>query len=306
MAMAEEAIQRAYLDWQAAKFWTFLLKDTSTAPTMTVKTVDVVGGTDYLEPSVAGGANHVNVGQTFIAGGMGGENNHYPAATTVVTITSYSRDATGNITKIYTSPAPTAQNPNNSHTVTLSADIPIKSGTADYNLPADFNSSYTLRHIEGSKDWLKYIEQRYWDRITSDQTINGQAEAYTTYNPISELTQNYGEKRLRLFRTPDSDGLLRLRYFRKFDTAKATIDIPDEYLYKFLDHARAMLIEVKRAADDPSGFMASARASFEDAKANDEAPNDDDDSDARLKSPYESGEYRGPIVNNGQFDPYPY
>jgi hypothetical protein len=217
LGQASEAILRTYQDWQAAKFWTFLLKETGPA-----------------------------VGQT--------------AAT----------------------------------------DITLVAGTSDYTLPADFNGSYTARMIDslGTKSSLRFIDQRYWDKNTGDQTLQGIPHAYTILSPSGTTAT------MRVFKVPNAAYVVRLRYFRSFITTGTTIDIPDEYLYKFLDCARAILLEAARAVKDPTAFLAVTRASFEDASQTDEQLNDDDDNDSRLKSPYECGDSRRPIVGNGIFDDF--
>lgn len=297
--MAGEAIQRAYADWQSARFWTFLLKDTSATTTLTVGTVTAsIAGTpptSSFEPAVVGDLDFVNIGQTV---------SYVDNSTTYSKlIKSFDRNTSGSIIKVYLDSAITGT----PSSFTFSADIPLNAGQGEYNVPNDMNGTYTARLIGANDDktWLKFIEQRHWDKISYDQTINGKPEGYTIYNPVSQATQGYGRKRMQIFRIPNASATLRLRYFRNFDTSASVIDVPDDYLYKFLDYARALLLEAKRAQDDPNGYRASILGSYAEAQQNDEQPNDDDDGDQRLKSPYESGNYRGPIVNNGQFDPYP-
>lgn len=295
--MAGEAIIRAYQDWQAAKFWTFLLKDTS-RPTYVTSCV-CTASSGSLTPPSSGALDFVNVGQgvTVLSGTA-----TLAAGTTV---TAYTRNTDGTIATVTLSNAfggTTA-----TQTLIFSADIPLVKGTGEYNLPNDLNGTYTARLIDstGTRAWLKFIDQRYWDKLTTDQTLQGIPEAYAIYNPASESGQSFGHKRMQIFKTPDaSTYVVRVRYFRAFDTSATNIDIPDDYLYKFLDYARSLLLEAKRAQDDPAGYLRSTGDSFSQAQQNDEQPNDDDDNDARLKSPYESGDYRGPLVGNGEFDSF--
>lgn len=297
--MAGEAILRAYSDWQSAKFWTFLLKDTSNSTLVTGCTATASSAT--VNAPTTGAFDFVNVGQTVtISSGTA----TLAAGTTV---SSFTRNTDGTIASITLSNS-FGGTTNTNATLTFSADIPLTAGTNEYNVPTDFNGSYAARLIDstGPKDWLKFIEQRHWDKVTTDQTLQGVPEAYTTYNPYSEQTQNYGTTRLRVFKTPDaSTYVIRLRYFRSFVTTGTYIDVPDQYLYKFLDYASSLLLERKRAADNPDGYVKSTADSFEQAQQNDEQPNDDDDGDVRLKSPYEQGDVR-PIVGNGAFDPFPF
>lgn len=323
--MAGEAIQRAYTDWQAARFWTFLLKDTR-LPTLVHcdgsnvnadgtalggQSTDPVPATAVgkLVPAVAGTFDFVNVGQSVTM------TPHIQSGTVVLSITrgtdgsvSYILISKPIVTTVQSVTLPRVGSTFNNHEVSFSADIPLKAGIGEYNVPNDMNATYTARLIgaNDTKTWLKYIEQRSWDKLSYDQDVNGKPEAYTIYNPISQATQGYGRKRMQIFRTPNGDGTVRLRYFRSFITDGATIDVPDDYLYKFLDYARSLLLETKRAEDDPNGYRASIIASYAEAQQNDEQPNDDDDGDARLRPGYESGMMRGPIVSNGEFDPYPF
>jgi hypothetical protein len=190
LGQASEAILRTYQDWQAARSWTFLLKETGPA-----------------------------VGQV------------------------------------------------------AASDITLVPGTSDYVLPADFSGSYTARMIDslGTKSLLKFIEQRYWDKITTDQTLQGIPTCYTILSPSGTTPS------MRVFRVPLAAYVVRLRYFRSFNTIGTTIDVPAEFLYKFLDCARAILLEAVRAVGDPTPFLAVTKASFDAATQVDEQPNDDED-----------------------------
>jgi hypothetical protein len=298
--MADEAIENTYTDWQNSKFWTFLLRDTSS--TTAVSATATKSSAVVAAPST-GAFDFVNIGQTVTYSGALGT---LAASTTVL---SYTRGTDGVITSITLSNALGGGSyTTETGTFTFSADIPLVSGTSDYNLPLDFSGYYTARLIDstGPKEWLKYIEQRHWDKITSDQSLTGVPEGYTTYNPISEGTQNFGTSRMRVFKTPDSSNyLVRVRYFRMFNTSSAYIDVPNQYLYQFLNYARTVLLATKRAQDDPTAYSQQVMTAFGTVQQTDEQPNDDDDGDSRLKSPYEAGDSRGPIVGNGNFDPYP-
>lgn len=297
IAMAGEAILRAYADWQNEKFWTFLLKDTSATTAVTGVTATAASAT-VNAPSV-GAFDFVNVGQTVtVSSGTA----TLAADTTVSSVT---RGSDGVITAIVLSNA-FGGTTNTSATLTFSADIPLLTGVADYNLPLDFGGSYDARLMDGEKTKVDWIDFRQWESVTTDQTLQGLVERYTIYNPVSEGTQNYGTSRLRVFRVPNANRTLRLMYFRTFNTSATTIDVPDQYLYQFLDYARSIVLKLKIALDNPEGMIADAMAGFASAKQNDEQPNDDDDGDTRLKSPYEMGGGARPIVGNGEFSPYPY
>jgi len=294
LAMAAEAIQRAYTDWQNAKFWTFLLKDTSA--TTSVSSLVATASSASVSVVTAGSMDFVNVGQTVtIAAGTA----TLAAGTTVSAVT---RGTDGVITAITLSNA-FGGTTNSSATLTFSADIPLLEDVADYNLPNDFHGAHGARLIDGEMTPLQWIDIRQWDRATNDQTLPGKPDFYTTYNPVSEGTQNFGTVRMRVFKTPDGARTLRLRYFRKFNETATTIDVPDQYLYQFLDYARQLCLAMKLAMDDPSGMITLGQQGFATAQVSDEQPNDDEDGDARLKSPYEDFGFRGPIVGNGDFWP---
>jgi hypothetical protein len=218
LGQAGEAILRTYQDWQAAKFWNFLLIETSSSAT------------------------------------------------------------TG-----------------------VADDLDFTAGTNEHAAPADFNAAYTARLTGTNTTELTYIDKRYWDKNTSDQTIRGIPRMYTT--SISHLSTTLASTtNIRIFPTPNATYTVRLRYYRQFNVAAANIDVPNEYLYKFLDYARAILLEAVRAVKDPSAYLAMTKASFDDARQNDEQPDDDDDGGSCLRSPYEQYGYRGPIVGDGIFD----
>lgn len=292
--MAGEALLRSYNDWQTARFWTFLLKDTSSATLATG--VTATGASAIVNAPTTGAFDFVNVNQTVtVSSGTA----TLAAATTVSSIT---RGSDGVITSITLSAA-FGGTTNTNATLTFTADIPIRIDVEEYNLPLDFSGSYSARLLNDPKGWIAHIDYKLWDRYQADHDVNLPIDAYTTYNPVSEMSQNFGTTRLRIFGLPDAANVLRLRYYRKFTTGGTNIDIPDEYLYKFLDYARGILLEVKRAQDDPGGYAASVAAAVASAQDNDEQPNEDEEQ--RMKSPYEMGANR-PIVGNGQFSTDPW
>lgn len=295
LTRATEALARTYTDWQNQRFWTFLLKDTSNTTSVTGCTA-TLAASSVTAPST-GAFDFVNIGQTVtISSGTA----TLAAGTTV---TGFTRGSDGVITAIALSNS-FGGSTNSNATLTFSADIPLIEGTDEYNVPNDFAGGYTSRLIDGPKTRVQYIELRFWDKITLDQTLQGVPEAYTTYNPISEGAQNFGTSRIKIMKVPDGSYTFRLRYFRQFVQTGTYLDVPDAYLYQFLDYARSIMLITKRAQDDPNAYATQTQNAFEAAQQNDEQPNDDDDGDIRLKSPYEFGETR-PIVGNGQFDPWP-
>lgn len=295
--MAGEAILRAYTDWQTRKFWRFLLKDTSLSTNVTAT---VAKSSASVSAPSAGAFDFVNVGQTVTYTGSAGT---LAASTTVSTIT---RGTDGVVTSITLSNAfGGGSYTTESGTLTFSANIPVIAGTNDYALPNDFYAPFTAMLLTTPKT-LTYRDQRWWDRIIVDQNNRGTPSDYGLYNKYSELTQNYGTKRIRFDRLPDINDTLFLRYYRSFNTTGTNIDVPDDFLYQFLDYARNILLATKRAADDPAAFASQAEKGAELADEQDEQVTDDDDYDRVMKSQWEVGDYNRPLWGNGQFDPYRY
>jgi hypothetical protein len=291
---AAEILLRAYQDWQNARFWRFLLKDTSATTPVTGCTA--TGASASVNAPSAGAFDFVNVGQTVtISAGTA----TLAANTTVSSIT---RGSDGVVTSITLSAA-FGGTTNANATLTFSADIPVLVGVDEYNLPNDFNSAYTALLTRDPKGKLQYIDQKQWDMYQDDQTVQLPVDGYMTYNPVSPATQNYGTQRLKLVGLPAAVNTLRLRYYRRFITNGTFIDMPDEFLYQFLDYARGLYLAAKRAQDDPGSFISGVTDAFASAQQTDEEP--DDDEEQRIKSPYERSGSR-PIVGNGQFSPWPF
>lgn len=296
LVRAAEAIARAYTDWQNQRFWTFLLRDTSLTTAVSGCTCTSTSAT--VTAPTTGGFDFVNIGQTVTIAAA--DTATLAAGTTV---SSYVRGTDGVITTITLSNA-FGGTTDTSSTLTFSADIPLKVSVASYNLPLDFSGGYGGRLTISPFTPIKYIDKRYWDKITLDQSLQGVPEAYTTFNPISEGTQNFGTSRLLIMKTPDTSYTFRLTYFRTFNQSGTNIDVPDTYLYQFLDYARSIMLTTKRAQDDPQAYARQVQNAYDAAQLTDEQPNDDDDGDIRLKAPNETYDIR-PIVGNGNFDVFP-
>jgi hypothetical protein len=251
---AGEAILRAYSDWEEKKFWLWLRKDTSSTTSVTGLTA--TSGSAII--STGGGfLNFVNIGQTVTIAAA--DTATLAAGTTV---SSYTRDTSGNIATITLSNA-FGGTTDTDATLTFSADIPIIIGVNEYNLPLDYNVASVAKFTSNLHRTLIWRDQEYWDRVQPDESLTGMPAEFTTYNPVSEVTQNYGDTRLRFDRIPDATDTMRLRYYRKFSTTGTSIDIIDNLLYKFLDYARSLCLEAKRAKDDPGGFRDSVLDAME-------------------------------------------
>lgn len=294
--MAGEAILRAYSDWEEKKFWIWLRKDTSL--TTSVTGVTATGAATVVNAPTTGAFNFVNIGQTVtISSGTA----TLAAGTTV---SSYTRDSSGNVATITLSNV-FGGSTNTNATLTFSADIPIIAGTNEYNLPLDYNVAATAKFNSTNRHRvLIFRDQEYWDRVQPDESLRGMPAEFTSYNPVSELTQNYGDTRMRFDRIPDQNDTIRLRYFRKFNTSATSIDIPDALLYKFLDYARSLLLEAKRAKDNPQAYRDSVIDSMEQAAQGDNQRNTEDDINECIKSQHEMGLAGVPLWQNGDFNQF--
>lgn len=290
--MASEALSRGYADWEAKKLWRFLLKDTSKATIVTACTA--TSGSPTVNAPSTGAFDFVNIGQTVTVSG-----NATLAANTTVSSITYNND--GTVASITLS-ANFGGSTDPAEVLTFSANIPINSGQRDYNLPTDILAPFDA--VTTVNKWiLTWRDVRYWDRMNSDQTLTGTPKEYTTFNPYSELTQNYGAKRLRYDVIPNAADSLILKYYRRFNQTGTSVDIPDEYLYPFLDYCANILLQRKVAADKPEMVKGLADEAKQMMSQKDDTPTDDDDADQCLKSAMESGMNRN-LWNNGAFDPF--
>jgi hypothetical protein len=292
---AAEAILRGYSDWEEKKFWMWLRKDTSSATAVTGLTATAASA---VVSAISNNLNFVNIGQTVTIAAA--DTATLAAGTTV---SSYTRDSSGNIATITLSNA-FGGTTDASATLTFSADIPITIGVNEYNLPLDYNVATVAKFTSNLHRTLIWRDQEYWDRVQPDESLTGMPSEFTTYNPVSEVTQNYGDTRLRFDRIPDATDTMRLRYYRQFNTSATSIDIPDHLLYKFLDYCRALLLEAKRAKDDPGSYRDSVIDAMEQAAEGDNIRNTEDDVNECIKSQFEMGLNGTPLWRNGDFDTY--
>jgi len=292
MDSAEEAILRAFEDWQAAKFWRFLLKDTATG--FKVTSCITTSASAVVTNATTGALDAVNIGIT--AAGT-----NIPAGTTVL---SFTRNDDGTVATVTLS---NNVSTGSTQTITFGGDIPIIAGVQEYNAPPDFGSWYHGRTTINK--WpLSFIEYRDWNRSVIDHTVQGIIEAATVYNPVSMLTQDKGTKRLRTFRISHLADILFIQYYRVFDKLADPLDIPDKVQYKFMDYARWRLLESKTAHDDRLPQIEKmALGSLAQAMANDEGESEDED--VVMKSQMDVFGANGgvrPLWGNGPFWPYPY
>jgi hypothetical protein len=292
--MAEEALVRGFSDWQTAKDWEDTLKDTSSLAGVTL-TGHTHLGQAYIheagDPTPATGLlNAINVGDTFTAAS---------GFTGTLTVISYTRDTNGNINLVTFD-----QNSTGSGNVVFTkvgTTIPILVGVQDYNVPLDFWKPYMARLTSKAQWPIEYIRPRFWNRRTLSSTVQGLVEAYTIFNSISPNTQNFGTKRLRVYRVPSAVDTLELTYYRKLNALSDPLDMNDVYLYKFLDDCRAILLKTKRAQDNPEAYIKDAASGIENAMVSDEEISEDEDK--RMISQMEVGDAQRPLWTNGPFNP---
>jgi hypothetical protein len=293
--MADEALRRAYADWQTQRNWDFLLKDNSLTTAITGCTA--TNGSSTVNTPTDSVFDFVQVGQTVTVSGTA-------TLAAGTKIASFTRNSDGTVASI-TLTNPFGGTTDAAAVLTFGAYLHITSGTNDYNLPTDCYEIYSARFITNSKRPLFYRRQRDWDRIQWDQTVRGTPQDYTQYNPYSEVTQNHGTMHIKFDVIPSQDDDIFVRYYRKFIVDGTFVDMHDKYLYAFLDHARARALEAKRAQENPQQYLEETRSQMEKSGEAEEEVEDDDDN--YMKTQYEQGSSRNrPIVGNGDFWPTAY
>jgi hypothetical protein len=266
--------------------WDFLLKDTSL--TTRVTGVTATAASASVSAPTSGTFDFINPGQGVTVSGSA----TLAAGTTVSSIT---RSTDGTIASIVLSNV-FGGTTNTAATLTFSANIHITIGTNDYSLPLDLSEPYSARFITDSKRPLAYKRIRTWDRTQWDQTTQGSPTEYTMYNPYSDGTQNFGTSHLKFDVVPSITDDLFLRYYRIFIVDGTYVDVPDEYLYHFLDHCRGRALEAKRAQENPTKYLDSVLGQTETTANSEEEK--EDDTDNYMKSQMEQSGYRDPVIGN--------
>jgi hypothetical protein len=286
LQMCEEALLVSFNDWENAKNWKFLLKDTGNG--FKVTGVTLTASTTVTTPS-SGAFDAVNIGVTVTGSGV----------TAGTTVTDYTRNDDGTVATIVLSAIPT---PGVGITLTFSKDIPILTGVQEYNAPSDFRKPYHARLYTRVKWPISYIEYRDWNRIVLDQTTPGAVESYTVYNPVSPLTQNFGTKRLRVMRIPHLTDNMFVQYYRVFSQLADPLDFPNAYLYSFLKYAQWKLAEMKNSLDERLPALEKVGlAQLAGAMVDDEE--ETEDMEVRMKSQMEASAQIRPLWTNAEFFP---
>jgi hypothetical protein len=224
LAQALDAIKSTFELWQRKHNWHFLLQDTS----QTFAVVSSSTSSVTLTTAVTNGFKNVLVGMTITG-------TNIPVGTTVASIESnvsltMSAASTGTISAA---------------SITFGGTIPIITGTSTYKLPTKFWKPYSCRLLTNSKWPLRYVQQNFVDAITFDQNIAGVVSAYTLYNANDFDASGTQQSFMKVFNIPDRNDTALLRYYRPFDPSRTTVDIPDGYLYTFLDCAQIKLLLIK-------------------------------------------------------------
>lgn len=234
MDQALEAIAAAMEFWAHKHDWGFLRQDTS----QTFAVVSSSATSVTLTTAVTNGFKNVLVGMTITGTSI-------PPGTTVFAIASnssltMSAAATGVITAA---------------SITFGGTIPIIAGTDTYTLPTKVWKPYSCRLTSSIKFPLKYVQQNYVDAITYDQTVQSRVTAYTLYNPTDFDAAGTQQSKIKFFSVPNASDVALLRYYRYFDIARTTLDIPDGYIYTLLDTARIFLLRTKDATNNRLPMM---------------------------------------------------
>jgi hypothetical protein len=274
-AAALDSIRATYLKWGRDHDWTFLLQDNSQATS--IASCVIAGDGVTVTNATAGALFGVNIGQTVTGTGV-------PANTTISAVTETNGQG---VTAFTLSAASTP----GTVTLTFGAYIPLAGSTQEYNLPSNFYKPYSAR-LNSNARTLVYFRLREIDRKVARQDRLGIPTHYSIYN-IHVFDSTAQHHHLRLYPIPSPTSTtgesVFLKYYRAFNIASTVIDIPDDFLYAFLDDARVHLMQMK-SEDDPRLpiLLQSALKGFSSAVDQDEQESEDED--LRWMSQQEAGE----------------
>ena len=225
IAQARDALKGAMEELLHRNNWTYLRQDTSVSFT--------VGGCDLQ----AGGVIETTENFNRVAEGMAVAGTDVVAGAKVASFNSNT-----NLVVSPVNPTPNA----GPLTLTFSGNITIVAGTDLYDLPALVWKPMSARLISSQFRPLAYIQPGKYDDISYDQSVQGSVVAYTLYNAKSHDTDNQRGV-LRLIRVPSAADVVLVKYYRLPSFDGTDVDVPDEYLYTFLDFARLHLLRSKDA-----------------------------------------------------------
>ena len=283
---AEESIQRAFTDFQLARNWEFLLKDTSN--TRVVGSIPFLTSVKTYSVATSGQFDGLNVGQTLKASAFTGGKN-------VISAITY--DDTGRIISFTLTDFPAATVISQ---VTCTDDIVVVPGQEEYNLPPDFYAPSTTRLLGDNGYKIDYVRNGLWYRAAVAPETRGIVDFYSLFNPNSAATTGNGITRMRLRYPPSDAGVIRMEYFRVFNKDSDPLDIPDDFLYKFLDYCRALILESRSAAEQPAMYAQRALAGLSSAAMADAETVDDEEVALHSQMSVYAGNRR--LWSNGAYD----
>ena len=239
ISQSRDALKSAFEELLHRNNWQYLQVDTS-------RSFTVAGGNSQdddaiITTDVTDGFKNVLVGMTVTGTGVA-------AGAKVLTKTSVSTlvldiDGTAGVT-------------DNSTTFTFGGTIPIISGTDEYELPDRFWKPLSCRFTSARYTKIHYLTVEQWDAISGDQTNQGTTHAYTVYNGGRVFDPNTLQRDyLRFIRPPGANDVCLFKYYRLPNFSGTYVDIPDEYLYAFLDLAQIHLLLKKDAASNRIPFL---------------------------------------------------
>lgn len=227
LAAAEEALLRAYEDWEGMANWSFLLTDTTNGFSIPL-CVTTTNSTTILPP-FANSFDGINIGVTVSGTG----NVVTPTVATVV------RTGGGHVTSITLSAVVTTGVPAGV-TLTFGGNIPLAHERTAYSVPYNFRRAHTAKIVSTAAP-LDYTEYRLWGTLHPTIPADAVPTQYTVVLATKEL----------LLSPPVNTALtLYLQYYRSFDRTSLTVDIPESHLYRFLDYAQWKFLE-KNGREDP-------------------------------------------------------
>lgn len=167
--------------------------------------------------------------------------------------------------------------------------ISVVAGTDTYTLPTAFRKPYTARLLTNPRT-LEWIDLRMFDRMVPNQSAQSTPTHYTMFNPTS-FDASTPLAKIKLMGAPGAADQLLVRYYRPIAApsgANDVIDIPDLYLYKFLDYARGHFLLTKDPRNEKAPMWVSLMAKkLEEAISDDD--DDTEDDDVRFMSQMEQG-----------------
>ncbi len=227
IAQARDALKSAYEELLHQNNWSWLRVDTDRSSTVASCTPE--DGDTGLVTTVTGGFSNLLVGQTVTGTDI-------PAGTLIASITD------GENLVLDTAGTGTTES-----TCTFGGTIPIINGVAEYILPQRFWKPMSARLVSTNFRKLHWIGIDEWDSIHGDQTTQGIPEFYTVYDgrvfDAGDTEQSY----LRLVQPPSAADVLLMRYYRQPDFTDTDVDVPQDFLYTFLDLAQIHLLMKKDA-----------------------------------------------------------